>query len=429
MHWLTAILCFLRDYIVFILPIKRLPRTLIRILYGVNPKFVFFVHARRREDIYIARPFLVPLRRMLGRKWFSRIILHFPPFVLDVIRVQQSERQIEGLVVTSIFLPEILLRNNKKSLKESIRGLFFVAKICSKGTVMGLGGLWPMVTRRGLALIKYAKQRDIKLTNGHCGTLVSLYLTIEKLAKISKIPFNELKVVILGAGKMGTNLARALYGKVATITLVDINEVRLDRVAENLKSVAAKTDIQKFNNHADVGGITDILGNNHVTVSTTSNLTRILRPEQIPPNCIIIDDSRPEGIPREANNQGAIILEGGLMKINGIKQSYDFGFGVDENVFGCLAESYMLSADKMSNITSTLGDVDFKNFENMLTVYKQLGVNVGEFKCLSEYISEDRLVSALDSKKELRTTIPFKNVCWIFKVDDLLVPSISKTAS
>lgn len=410
---------FLRDYFVFILPLKRLPRVLVKLFYGVNPEFIFFVHARRREDIYIARPFLVLFRRVWGRKRFLRIIKYFPPFVLDTIRVRQNGKTIEGLVVTSKFLPEILLQNNKESLKESFRGLFFVTKICSEGTVMGLGGLWPMVTRRGLALTKHAEQRGIKITNGHCGTLVSLYLTIEKLASISDIPFDGLKVAILGAGKMGTNLARALYGKVATLTLVDINDVRLNRVEENLKSVTSKTDIQRFNNREDVGGITKVLESNHITVSTTSNLTRILRPEQIPKDSIIIDDSRPEGIPREISSQGAIVLEGGLMKIQNIEQYYDFGFGVDENVFGCLAESFMLVADKTQKISPTLGEVDFTNFNNMLSICNRLGVSVGDFKCRDEYVSEKKLISMLNNKKNLSATIPFKNVCWIFKVDDL----------
>lgn len=420
-------MCFLRDYIVFILPIRRLPRVLVKLFYGVNPEFIFFVHARRREDVYIARPFLVPLRRVFGRKHFSRLIQHLPPFILDTVKVRQKEKIIDGLIVTSIYLPETLLQNNKQSLKEAVRGLLFVARICSKNSIIGLGGLWPMVTRRGLALTKYAKQRGVKLTNGHCGTLASLYLTIEKLSKISKIPVDELKIVILGTGKMGTNLARALYGKVATITLVDINDVRLDRVAESLQNVVAKTDIQKFNNKEDVGGITRILSDNHIAVSTTSNLTRILRPDQIPSNSIIIDDSRPEGIPRDLNGQNSVVLEGGLMKIHGIEQHYDFGFGVDENVFGCLCESFMLTADRMKNISPTLGDVNFENFKKMLSVYKQLGVVVGDFKCLEEYIPENQLAEILNSKQELKTTIPFKNVCWIFKVDDLHMSSTTES--
>ena len=109
------------------------------------------------------------------------------------------------------------------------------------------------------------KSRNVKVTNGHCGTLVSLYLTIMDLAKSAEIPSNEIKVVILGAGRMGTNLARSLYGKVAAITLVDINEVRLNKVEEILKETMANTDIQKYTNRNDTGEIKGIFArSNHI---------------------------------------------------------------------------------------------------------------------------------------------------------------------
>ena len=285
--------------------------------------------------------------------------------------------------------------------------------------MVGLGGLWPMVTKRGLVLTKYGKQMNLKLTNGHCGTLVSLFLTIEKLSTISKTSLSDMKIVIIGAGKMGTNLARALYGKVAAITLVDINEKRLHIVEEKLKGITAKTDIHKFNNRDDVGGITKILENNHIAVSTTSNLTRILRPEQIPSGSIFIDDSRPEGIPREINKKDIVVLEGGLLKIHGINQHYDFGFGVDENVFGCFAEAFILAADKGVNIQPTLGDVDFYNFQKMLGAIKTVGVSVGDFKSCDMLIPNGQLEQILKEKYYLKSTVPFKNICWIFKVDDL----------
>ena len=53
----VAILFLIRDFMVFLLPIRRLSAFAVNLLYGVRPKFIFFVHARRSEDIYIALPF------------------------------------------------------------------------------------------------------------------------------------------------------------------------------------------------------------------------------------------------------------------------------------------------------------------------------------------------------------------------------------
>ncbi len=413
---LLSLLFLLRDCIVFLLPIKRLPPPIVKLLYGFNPKFVFFAHPRRTEDIYVSFPYLVPMRRFLGRLLFEKIIRLFPPFVSNVIRTEQG---IDGVVVGTLSLPKVLLNNRKAAIRDSLKGLFFSSKITPKGAVLGLGGLWPMVTRRGIALTRYAKPRDIIVTNGHCGTLTSLFLTIQKLSALAGIPFKELKVAILGAGKMGTNLACALYGKISALTLVDTSEVVLNRLEERLKTTMLATDIQKYTNKNDTGSITDVFKNSHITVCTTSNVTCILKPEQIPGNTIIIDDSRPEAIPRNLNKDNCVVLEGGILKIKGIRQNYDFGFGMDENVFGCLAESFLLAIDRGKKLSATLGDVDFKNLENMISACREYGVIVEDFKSRDEYVPVEGLVSILKNKTNFRSTIPIKNICWLYKVEDL----------
>lgn len=406
----------LRDTIIFFLPIRRLPPFIVRVLYGVSPKFIFFIHPRRNEDIYMAFPPAVIMRRLLGKTFFLKVIFLFRPTVISTIRTPQN---INGLIISSFFLPEFFLKNKKTGLRESFRGLYFGSKLVPKNSIFGLGALWPMVTRRGLSLKGFAQARNMVITNGHCGTLISLFLSIKKIADVSGMRLEDIKIVILGVGKMGENLARILYGKVATITLVDINEMRLNLVEEKLKKTMSETDIQKYTNRDDFGGMKEVLENNHIVVCTTSNVRRILKPEEIPDNSIVIDDSRPEGIPRELKGN-RMVLEGGLMRINGIIQNYDYGFGIGENVFGCLAESFLLASGLSKSITPTLGEVNFENFFKMLSLCEKLNVRVGDFKCRDKIINEDKIASILKSKKDLATTIPYKNICWIFKVDDLL---------
>lgn len=411
-----AALTLIRDYVIIILPAKRLPIFIVKFLYGIKVDFVFFVHGRRSEDIYVALPFMATIRKYVGKRIFYRVLSFLPPVTLSTIKTDSGTN---GLIISSPFLPEVLLGNRRAALREAIKCVIFCSKILPKNGVIGLGGLWPMVTRRGMALTPYIKSRHVLITNGHCGTLISLYMTIKKIAELADIKLENMKIAILGVGKMGTNLARVLYGKVAAITLIDINEERLNRVEENLKMVMSKTDIQKYTNRNDVGKLKDIFAESHIGVCTTSNIRRVLRPEHIPDNTIIIDDSRPEAIPRDLASDNCIILEGGLMKIKGIKQHYDFGFGIDENVFGCLAESFLVAADKTHSIKPTLGDIDFGNFNNMMAKCSQLNVDVGDLKCRNTYVSKEKLLRILNNKPDLLATIPFKNICWLFKVEDL----------
>jgi len=53
---IVSLLHILRDTLIFILPIRRIPSLIVRFLYGVRPKFIFFVHPRRTKDIYMAFP-------------------------------------------------------------------------------------------------------------------------------------------------------------------------------------------------------------------------------------------------------------------------------------------------------------------------------------------------------------------------------------
>lgn len=412
---ITSSLGVLRDTIIFFLPIKRLPPFVVEILYGVRPKFIFFIHPRRSEDVYIGFPPAVVIRRLLGKRLFLKIISLFYPTVVSVIRTPYN---VNGLVLSSFLLPELFLKNKKLALRDAIRAVYFSSKLLPNGGVLGLGALWPMVTRRGLSLKHFAITKKTVITNGHCGTLISLFLTIKNIAAISNVRLENLKVAILGVGKMGENLAHALYGKVVTLTLVDINETRLDLVERKLRKVMSQTDIQKYTNREDFGGMKEVFENNHIVVCTTSNVRRIIKPEEIPENSIIIDDSRPEGIPRELG-MNRVVLEGGLLKINGIIQNYDYGFGFDENVFGCLAESYLLASDSSKSLAPTLGDIDFDNFDKMIDLCLELNISVGDFKCRDKIIEKEKIASIIKSKADLAATIPYKNICWIFKADDL----------
>ena len=389
-----SLLNFMRDAFIYILPVRRVPVFLVRILYGVNPKFIFFVHPRRTEDIYTGFPPAVILRKIFGKDFFLRIFYKLPPFLLSPVKTPSG---VDGLVISSPILPENFFKDRRDVLKEALRGFYFGSKLVTKNAVFGLGGLWPMVTRRGAALNLYAKQKGIRITNGHTGTLLSLFLMIKKIADISNIKLDDTKILILGVGKMGENLARLLYGKVATITLVDINENRLNIVENKLKETKTATEIQKYTNKNDLNELGNIFRSNHIAVCTTSNIKRILKPQNIPENCIIIDDSRPEAIPRDLDDN-RIVVEGGLMKINGLTQQYDFGFGVDENVFGCLAEAFLLAADQSGEIKPTLGEVDFENLFKLNALCEKLNVVVGDFKCRDIKIEDAKVFSVLKNK-------------------------------
>jgi len=365
---------YLRDLMIALYPFPRMPRFLRVFLIGADPDFIFLVHPRRKEDVFIAWPFIGPLRILL-RKRFYGFIQWMPPTILDVIRTTSG---LTGVVVSSTWLPQALIERRKHALREARRCIRFSAKLSRKNAYVGLGEWWPFLTKRGEAIQKYAFQRGLQATSGYCGTLCSLILAVKQISEISAVPLSNLTVSVLGVGKMGSSVVKALREEgVEKLVIFDKNTVKQKRLLQEMNG-RGDSSVRALSNK---GTLADIFEASDLCVCTTSNLRRLLRPDDIPPNTLILDDSRPEAIPRICDRKrGIFVMEGGLMRIRGLRQSYDFGFGSHEEVFGCLAEAYLLACDKGKTLRPTIGDIDLDNYRQMMSSMDSYSVEPAAFR-------------------------------------------------
>jgi len=367
---------------------------MIKILYGIKPDFIFLVHPRRSEDIFRALPFFTVLRKFVSKQAIIKIFTYCPPVAIASIKTPEG---IDGIVVSSFYLPEMLLSKNKMALREAYRCIKFSSKLVEDDSYVGLGALWPIVTMRGIAIKKYAKKRKVNITNGHTGTLISLALMVDSLSKLLEINKENLKIIIIGAGKMGANLSRILIDKIKQLGLVDINQKRLDILENDLKKRNKTIIIDKIL-RSQYSNIKKILNNYHFGICVTSSARRILKIEDLPDNFIIVDDSRPEAIPRSDILSDKIILEGGFIKIKNLKTNYDYGFGIDDNAFGCLAETYVLALDQNKKLKPTVGSVELANYHSMYEYFKKLNLNLGDFKSGDICITSNRIKQMLKER-------------------------------
>jgi len=392
----SSLLGYLRDSIVLFLPIKKLPSFFVKILYGEPIHFAFLVHPRAYQDIFISSPFLKPLQFLFRKKSAIGAFFGANPFVLNKVHSLQG---INGLVVALMTMPELMFEKRKKAEKRLLAALKLISKIGGPGTVVGLGGWWPMVTQRGLSIKEHAEKMGLLVTNGHCGTLASIYLTIEKVARIGKLEKGDLCIAIIGVGKMGTNVARALNGRVKKMILIDINEANLKKIKRSLEGQNPKTLIDVIvSNPENMNALKEMLRDCHIGVCATSSLRNLLKLRDLPYGFIAIDDSRPEALPRDPKNE-RIVLEGGLLKICGATIDYDFGFGKDDNVFGCLGEAFLLALDRQQKLKPTLGDVDMENFFKVLDFCCANGVTAGDLKSSDVSIAEADIEAAFERRK------------------------------
>lgn len=398
-HWqrgkLGSFFSYWRDFFILVLPVRSLPRFLVRWLYGFEPQFVFLCHPRAYQDIFIAAPFLKPIQFFFRKKNAYDFLLHVSPFVLNAIRTKYG---VNGLVIGQVTFPEILFKKRKSSIAVMKKSILLASKICKPGTILGLGGWLPMISKRGASLKKYAHSRGIILTNGHCGTSLSIYLTIEHIAQKANIGMRELRVAIIGAGKMGMNLIRILNGKVNHLTIIDIQPANFLRIRnEIIKNPLGTTFDTVLSSALAQDSLREALKLSHIGVCSTSSLRTILRLKDMPEGFIAIDDSRPEALPRDPKNE-RIILEGGLLKIPGTKTDYNYGFGEDDNVFGCLGEAFLLALDKENILVPTLGDVDLVNFWKMVEFCKRKNVSQGDLKSCDVIITEADIQHAFEKR-------------------------------
>jgi len=375
-----GLMCLVRDWLVWLLPVRRIPKGLIRVLYGFSPDYIFLTHPRSIDDFYMVAPFVRRLSFVVPDKILRAILKIFPVYVVSRVC---WEGKINGLIITTPFLPQELLENRDKTVKIAGRIIRFIHKISAKRIYVGLAAWWPIATNNGLAFNRFSSNNlDIEVTSGHTVTLVSLYLTVVKIAEAINIPLEKLRILILGVGRVGEGAANIFNGRVCEIGLADKNVARLRNIKRNLitqgKGVTIETHDIRETTQEEV--LEKVLSAYHVAVCTTSNVGFLIKDETKLKNCIIVDDSRPEAFPRVFSRESCCaVIEGGLMKIPGIKMDKDFGFGNTENVFGCLAEAFILALDANKKLHPMIGEINVDDFEKVLSFCKETGIEAGDF--------------------------------------------------
>lgn len=388
---------FLRDVLISSLPLfaKRISGLLI----PYRPDFIFLTHPRNEEDIYATFPFLGVIQKAAPN--LAKMILASSPcyIVADVVAPGKK-----GYVISTVELPERLFSSREQTQKLIIGCINFFRKICIKRTYVGLAAWWPIVSNSGQAFSRQLTKGDhIEITNGHTATLASIYLSIQELCKIIGLPFDKSKILIIGAGKVGGALGELLSGKVKKIGLADKNKMRLKGLRKQLEEESRASELETILVE-DLDAermILRELQRYDLAVCTTSNTGLLISDANQLQNCIILDDSRPEAFPRTfSQERKVVVLEGGLMKIPGVSLDSDFGFGQDENIFGCLSEAIILALDGSKKIKPNVGELDLENLYNLIEFCKSSGIRVGDFKCAHRLVKEDELISIFDPLKQ-----------------------------
>lgn len=392
-------LSFFRDVLIASFPI---PSNLVAKLIPYPPDFIFLTHPRNNEDILATFPFLRILNKIIPYSIVRKLLDLAPCYIVSNVNAPKGKR---GYVISVVELPERMFASRQLTQK-LIKGCDeYFKKICSKKTYVGLAAWWPIVSNAGQAFNVNLKENDlVKITNGHTATLTSIYLSILRTSEIIGIPLAKLRLLVIGVGKVGGALCQMLASKVEKIGLVDKNKMRLQVLKKQVEKINPKLHIETILIEESNGEsiILNELQKYDLSVCTTSNTDLLISDANCLRSCIIFDDSRPEAFPRVfSKERKVVVLEGGLMKIPGVSMDSDFGFGQNENIFGCLSEAIILALDEHEEVKPNVGELDFDNLHRLIEFCRKSGIAVGDFKCAHQLIQEEDLVSLSNQKNNI----------------------------
>jgi len=382
----------IRDLIIAYLPINILPLWLIKFFYGFNPDFIFLAHPRNMTDMYEMIPFLKIWKLFLPERLIQQFASLWPAGVVTDVK---WNKKVQGLIVAVPTLPQTLFAKRERTMIAIEKVVNFIRKISRGNVYIGLAAWWPMATNNGLAFKRVLKENDrVVATNGHTATLMSIYFTIKKICKLIDRDLSSIKIAIIGIGKMGSAIAEIFNGKVACLGLFDKNNIRLNFLENKIKANKLHAEIKKHyvsKEQFDKENISDLQEYN-IAICTTSNIEYIIKDKYMLENIVVLDDSRPEAFPRIIDiSRKVMVLEGGLVKLDGIRMGADFGFSKESNVFGCMAEAIILALDKEETVKPILGDIDFDNLRKMSEFCNKNGITEGDLKSGHQKIDSSML--------------------------------------
>jgi predicted amino acid dehydrogenase len=300
--------------------------------------FVFVVHPRAIEDVFRVYPHLDPRDGAAAMAAVRR----FPVSVASPITVTCGGRRLHGELVSIPYLPAEF-RRRIRPIRAALREVMAYAS--SRGArVVGLGALIPSRTRYGADLAPFAQ--GMTVTTGHAFTAHALARHVWALEALWGDPRT---VAIVGAaGSIGSGTARALAGRPRgqTVTLIDV-AARLGAV-ERLRQEMIAAGCRRIEISSCLESIRDAA----VVVCATNAPTAIIRPSDLAPGCIVIDDSQPPNITLETAWEAKAVVIKCLAAVPAVDCPFDYGLfppeeraGREGVIFTCLAETIMLAAD------------------------------------------------------------------------------------
>ncbi len=340
------------------------------------------VHARDHTDVQLKYKFAKCLPRGLIEFWCN----HWPPVLVSVIRglkAKNSGKGINGFIIGLPMTARQMLDNRELAQKRVIQAINKAEKLGAR--IVGLGALTSSVTGGG-ELIK--DKVNIKIISGHAYTAHTVTSYVFKAINEFALDKEKIQIAIVGAaGSIGSTCAYVLSQKgVKKILLMD-----LERKKDNLRKLILK--LKELESRIDVSTSYDVhdIKNADIVIAATNAPETLIRPDDLKPGAIVVDDAQPTDISPEVmrKRKDVMIVDGGVLSAP-LKINFNFGLAGKNNIFSCLGEVMIMAVNERF-FAYKIGEVEIQTIETISEMGNALDLKIENYQRGGKIYTEQQI--------------------------------------
>jgi fatty aldehyde-generating acyl-ACP reductase len=299
--------------------------------------FAFIIHPiDPKRDVSRKFP---PLGRILSERQIDFFSTFFPPVYISEIEGITSAatgKQIKGWFIACPYTPRRMLELPERTV---YRKIIQTGRLAEKlgADILGLGAFTSVVGDAGVTI---ANALDVPVTTGDSYTVSLAVDAIREAARLMEIPLGGATAAVVGAtGAIGQVCAELLADHVERLYLIGRREKALEELRDRI-GTHSKAELVTSTKM-------DVLSEAQLTLTVTSALHDVIRPEYLQPGSVICDVARPRDVSAmvAAARDDILVIDGGMVDVPG-PVSFNFNFGFPPGkAYACMAETIALALE------------------------------------------------------------------------------------
>lgn len=358
--------------------------------------FAFIIHPiDPKRDVSRKFPLL---GRILNEKQIDFFSTFFPPVYISEINgitSQTTGKEIKGWFIACPYTPRRMLELSASTVYRKIIQTGHLAEKLG-AQILGLGAFTSVVGDAGITI---AKALDVPVTTGDSYTVMVAVDAIREAACVMDIPLKTATAAVVGAtGAIGQVCAELLADDVERLYLIGRRQDALEELRDRLK-VHARSELI-------VSTKMDVLKDAQLTLTVTSAIHDVIRPEHLQPGSVVCDVARPRDVSAmvAAVRDDILVIDGGMVDVPGpVNFHFNFGFPPGK-AYACMAETIALALDGRFEDYTLGKHLTRTRVEEIDAIAKKHGFRLSGFRSFEREVTLEQIEAVRRNAKRARLT-------------------------